>query len=170
MCKVRERWHDNYYTMRDGVLAPIPYPVRVLVGLIAYRAVTRTLHGQGILRFSSEEMAALRLEIWEGINALLVESRSKALAGSGADGPFWVLGGKEPTEADPVLFGFLAASLVCKAYVSPHSAMTLSERCADDLLIRAPDTEQVVRSFPAVMEYAKRIHDRYYSDYERWQD
>jgi hypothetical protein len=134
LCKVRERWHDNYYTMRDGVLAPIPYPVRVLVGLIAYRAATRTVYGQGILRFSSEEMAALRLEMWEGINALLIESRSKALASSGGDDPFWVLGGKEPTEADPVLFGFLAASLVCKAYVSPHSALKLCERSVDDLL------------------------------------
>lgn len=35
---------------------------------------------------------------------------------------------------------------------------------------RAPDTERIVRGFPIVVEYAKRIHDQYFSDYERWQD
>ncbi|RMZ85506.1 hypothetical protein DV736_g6571, partial [Chaetothyriales sp. CBS 134916] len=144
--QVRERWQDNYYTMRDGALAVIPYPIRVLVGMLAYRGVLRTLQGQGTLRFSLEEMAALRLEVWESINTLLVEARSKM---GDTDGPFWVLGGAGPTDADPVVFGFIAASLVCQA---------------------APDTEKIVRSFPIVMDYARRIHDRYFSDYERWQD
>lgn len=30
---------------------------------------------------------------------------------------------------------------------------------------RAPETQQVVRSFPAVVDYARRIHSRYFPDY-----
>ncbi|KAL2135336.1 hypothetical protein VTI74DRAFT_8989 [Chaetomium olivicolor] len=141
--QVRERWQDNNYTMRDTVLAAIPYPVRVLVGLLAYRKVMRTLDGQGLLRYAREEAAAMRLEVWESINAMLVESRSKALAAE-RDGPFWILGGESPTEADSTVFGFIAASLVCKA---------------------APESEKLVRSFPVVVEYATRIHNQYFSDY-----
>ena len=111
--QVRERWVDNYYAMRDAVLGFMPYPVRVLVGLLAYRKVASTLQGQGTLRYTGEEMAALRLEVWEGVNAMLVESRSKALA-AGREGPFWVLGGETPTEADPTVFGFVAAALGCE--------------------------------------------------------
>ncbi|KAJ4302005.1 hypothetical protein N0V88_002136 [Collariella sp. IMI 366227] len=146
--QVRERWQDNYYTMRDTVLAAVPYPVRVLVGLLAYRKVMGTLHGQGVLRYTREEAAAARREVWEGLNAMLVEARSRALA-AGRQGPFWVLGGEKATEADSVVFGFVAASLVCKA---------------------APESEKLVRSFPVLVEYATRIHDKYFSDYERWEE
>jgi len=31
------------------------------------------------------------------------------------DGPFWALGGDEPTEVDATLFGFIASSLICEA-------------------------------------------------------
>lgn len=95
-------------------MAAIPYPVRVLVGLLTYRKIMGTLHGQGVLRYTGEEAAAARREVWEGVNAMLVEARSKALA-AGREGPFWVLGGEKATEADPVVFGFVAGSLVCKA-------------------------------------------------------
>ncbi|AEO63114.1 uncharacterized protein THITE_2107989 [Thermothielavioides terrestris NRRL 8126] len=144
----RERWIDNYYVMRDTVLAQIPYPIRIFVGLLAYRNQKNVLHGQGVLRFTDEEAAAQRHEAWESVNAMLVDSRSKAQA-AGRDGPFWVLGGANPTEADPVVFGFIAGALSCKM---------------------APDTEKIIRGMPAVMEYARRIHDRYFSDYQRWHD
>ncbi|KAK4148649.1 hypothetical protein C8A00DRAFT_19553 [Chaetomidium leptoderma] len=146
--QVRERWVDNYYTMRDTVLGFMPYPIRVLVGLIAFRSVKATLNGQGALRFTGDEAAAARREVWESINAMLVEARSKAQA-AGAKGPFWVLGGATPTEADPTVFGFVTAALGCK---------------------QAPASEELVRSFPVVMEYARRIHDQYFSDYELWQE
>lgn len=100
--------------MRDGVLAAIPYPVRMLVGVLASRSVMSTLQGQGTLRYSADEIAALRLEVWEAINALLAESRSKMAAKAGA-GPFWILGGQAPTESDPVVFGFITSSLTCAA-------------------------------------------------------
>ncbi|KAK3308368.1 uncharacterized protein B0T15DRAFT_106512 [Chaetomium strumarium] len=147
----RERWVDNYHTMRDTVLASIPYPLRLVIGLLAYRKHARTLDGQGVLRFSKEEAAAMRLEIWESVNAMLVESRAHAANNKAGNtsGPFWVLGGESPTEADPVVFGFVAAALDCRM---------------------APETEKIVRGFPVVVEYAKRIHDRYFSDFKCWRD
>ncbi|RMD42495.1 hypothetical protein DV735_g2585, partial [Chaetothyriales sp. CBS 134920] len=145
--QVREKWEDHYYTMRDGVLGTIPYPARLLVGLLAFRASMSALHGQGTLRYTKEEVAALRLEVWEAVNALLAESRSKAATRSNT--PFWALGTKDPTEADPVIFGFITATLVCPA---------------------STESQKDVRRFPVVMEYAKRIHVQYFSDYELWDD
>lgn len=64
-----ERWIQNYYTMRDHVLWALPYPVRVLVGLLIYRNNVATLHGQGTGRFTPEEIATFRHEIWEVLSA-----------------------------------------------------------------------------------------------------
>lgn len=108
-----ERWIQNYYIMRDHVLWSVPYPVRLLVGLMIHRNMTATLHGQGTGRFSAFEIAAFRREIWEGFSDLLLSSKANSNA-EGAD-PFWVLGGEHPTEADCVLFGFIVSVLVCKA-------------------------------------------------------
>jgi len=48
----------------------------------------------------------------------LGEARAAAAGGGGGeDAPFWVLGRPEPTEADATVYGFVAASLVCTAYV-----------------------------------------------------
>lgn len=110
-----ERWHDNYYTMRPGVLSALPYPVQVVVGLLAYRQNMRTLYGQGTGRFSPEEVSSFRLQIWESISALLVESKSKSKLAQDNDGTFWVLGSTEPTEADATVFSFICSALVCSA-------------------------------------------------------
>ncbi|OGM46726.1 glutathione S-transferase [Aspergillus bombycis] len=141
-----EKWVLNYYTMRDVVLAAFPWPVRVVIGLLAYSKVTRTLTGQGTMLFSTEEIGSLRGEIWERINGTLVEARSRH-GERGGQGPFWVSGGEEPTEADATLFGFIVSGLVCYA---------------------APNTQKVVRGYPAVVDYARRIHDKYFPDYALW--
>ncbi len=127
----RERWADNYYAMRDGVLAALPFPVRVLVGNLAYRAVAASLHGQGTGRYSADEVRVLKQEVWEGLAAMLSESRVAATGAAVAgreDGscgaPFWILGRADPTEADATVYGFLAASLVCTAYVFPPNAVS----------------------------------------------
>ncbi|KAH7152796.1 hypothetical protein EDB81DRAFT_789704 [Dactylonectria macrodidyma] len=145
----RERWCDNYATMVAGVLAAVPWPLRWLVGLIASRAVARTLHGQGTGRLADDEVAALRAEAWESVAALLSDARSTSV-GDDVDGddPFWVLGGDEPTEADASLFGFVASALVCDA---------------------APATAKIVRAHPVLVEYADRIHQRYFPDYDKWE-
>lgn len=56
--------------MRDNVLWSIPYPLRVVIGLIVYRKNIAMFHGQGTGRFTVEEIGEFRREIWEGINAL----------------------------------------------------------------------------------------------------
>lgn len=103
--------------MRDeGPLAKIPYPIRVLVGIIVYRKNSQVLNGQGIGRYSEEEVSLLRDEAWAAINGLISTKRPKARRNTlNSSGPFWALGGEHPTELDATLFGFLSAVLTCPA-------------------------------------------------------
>ncbi|KAI1142101.1 hypothetical protein F5Y05DRAFT_214295 [Hypoxylon sp. FL0543] len=140
-----ERWMQNYYAMRDYALWSIPYPIRVVVGLLVFRKHSAMLHGQGTGRFTAEEIAASRHEIWAGLNALLATSRSNSKASN--NDPFWVLGGEHPTEADTCLFGFIVSALICTA---------------------GPDSQKEVKSHAVILDYASRIHDRYFPDYEKW--
>ncbi|KAK7426487.1 hypothetical protein QQZ08_007082 [Neonectria magnoliae] len=50
-------------------------------------------------------------------------------------------------DADATVFGFVAGSLVCEA---------------------APTTAKIVRSYPVVVKYAERIHQKFFPDYEKW--
>lgn len=97
--------------MRDYALGAIPYPVRIVVGLLAYRRIVATLHGQGTGRFTDGEIKEFKSEIWATIDGLLQASKSA----SAGEGPFWVLGGQEPTEADATLFGFVVSVLISTA-------------------------------------------------------
>ncbi|QGA16297.1 hypothetical protein EYB26_003964 [Talaromyces marneffei] len=137
-----ERWNENYYTMRDGVMASIPYPIRVIVGLLAWRNNNAGLYSQGTGRFSAEEIHSFRDKIWHSLDDLLAESRHKAPSGQKV---FWALGGKGPTEADTSLFAFVIAGLVCDA---------------------GPDSRKLIRTLPNVIDYARRIHEEYFADYE----
>ncbi|KAL1971165.1 hypothetical protein VTN77DRAFT_116 [Rasamsonia byssochlamydoides] len=137
-----ERWNENYYTMRPQVLQALPYPVQLLVGVLAWRKVNATLWGQGTGRFSFEEIHAFKQNIWQNVDALLAEAKRKTKTQE--DTTFWVLGGNTPTEADTTLYGFIASALVCSA---------------------GPESQKVVRSFPAIIDYARRIHNRYFPDY-----
>ncbi|KAJ5089206.1 hypothetical protein N7532_007890 [Penicillium argentinense] len=139
-----ERWVQNYYTMRSKILASVPWPVQVVLGNIIYNKNVRNLQGQGTGTLSAEEIAAARDEVWESINAVV----SAAHAQAREEGPFWVWGGDKPTEADAVVFGFVVAALVCAA---------------------APDSKEIVKGYPAIVEYARRIHDKYFPDYEIWE-
>ncbi|KAJ4292055.1 hypothetical protein N0V90_009954 [Kalmusia sp. IMI 367209] len=139
-----ERWIKNYYTMRDHALWSIPYPIRLLVGILAYRANVRRLYEQGSGRFSYPEIRAFIREIWIGVNGLLEESRRKA----SGDECFWVLGGAEPSEADATVYGFVVSVLVCDA---------------------GPESRDLLKNeFPVILDFAKRIHWRWFPDYEIW--
>ncbi|UNI17755.1 hypothetical protein JDV02_004075 [Purpureocillium takamizusanense] len=140
---VREKWHDNYTTMRSNVLGAVPWPLQRAVGWLAYRTVTSGLHGQGTGRLTGEEVLAFQEEVWEAVDALLVDSRQSAVG----DGPFWVLGGSEPTEVDATMYGFIVGALVCDA---------------------APVTAKIVKTYPTTVQYAERIHQRYFPDYQGW--
>jgi hypothetical protein len=141
---IRERWINNYYTMRDYSMAKVPLPRRAILGYLGYRANVRKLHDQGTGRFSEDEIHAFRREIWESVNALLEESRKSV----NPDECFWVLGGAKPTEADATVYGFIVSTLVANA--GPESKQLVQTKC------------------PAAVEYATRIHRRYFSDYEMW--
>lgn len=110
--QVRERWIDNYHAMRDNALSAMPFFVKFFIGLFAYRSVKAKLLGQGVLLFTDDEAKDAKLEVWESVNAMLADSRNKAHEAERA-GPFWVLGGANPTEADATVFGFVAAALDC---------------------------------------------------------
>ncbi|KAI9649715.1 hypothetical protein NHQ30_002296 [Ciborinia camelliae] len=110
--QTREKWCENYEVMRDGALGAIPYIIRLLVGLLAYRSIVGALWGQGTGRLTDIEVVELQNEVWERLNAVLSEARTKA---SGSGVPFWIFGEDQPSEADAVLYGFLASGLVCDA-------------------------------------------------------
>jgi hypothetical protein len=134
--------------MRDHVFQALPYPVRIVVGMLVYRSTITTLHGQGTGRYTAEEIAYFRKTIWDGINDLLVESKSKAKSAiTDSRVPFWVFAGEKPTEADATLFGFIVSVLTSTA---------------------GPDSQKVVKGFPVILDYAQRIQDKYFPDYENW--
>jgi hypothetical protein len=97
--------------MREHILSGLPWPMRVLVGNLIYRGAVKTLDGQGTGRYTPDEIRAFRQEIWEHVNGLLVSAEAR----TAGEGPFWVLGGDNPTEADATLFGFIVSVLVCTA-------------------------------------------------------
>lgn len=93
-------------------MASMPYPIRVVVGVLAWRKVNAILPGQGTGRFSLEEIHSLRENIWQSVEHLLADAKAKVPK----DQPvFWLFGGKQPTEADTVVFGFIIGSLICGA-------------------------------------------------------
>ncbi|KAJ5665002.1 uncharacterized protein N7477_007450 [Penicillium maclennaniae] len=139
-----ERWILNYYAMRFKILGSLPWPVQVVVGNIIYLKYTCTLSGMGILKFSANEIAGFCREIWETTSEQLMAVRAQR---QDQEGPFWLWGGDTPTEADTVLFGFVVSNLVSAA--SPASAAT-------------------IKSHPVLVDYARRIHDHYFPDYELW--
>ena len=110
---MRERWLDNYYVQRDKALYSKPYPFRVLIGYLIHRNITQTLHGQGVGRLTQEEIFTLKTEIWQHIDSVLASRLRQAQK----DEPVWCLGGKEPTEADATLHGFITSVLVSERYV-----------------------------------------------------
>lgn len=115
----REKWCDNYEEMRPHVLAAVPWPLQIIVGWLARRAVTNGLYQQGTGRLTDDEVQIFKEEVWDSLNALLTESvktssRKKSKTNDD-DAPFWVLGGEEPTEADATVFGFIASALICTA-------------------------------------------------------
>lgn len=139
-----ERWTKQYYKMRDHALWAIPYPMRVLIGILAYRGNVRKLHDIGVARYTDAERHEIVKEGWGGINDMLEESKRKA----GDKQCFWILGGIDPTEADATVFGFATSILVCDA--GPESRELLTD------------------DFPVVVEYAERIHRKWFPDYEMW--
>ncbi|KAJ5688993.1 hypothetical protein N7462_003385 [Penicillium macrosclerotiorum] len=140
-----ERWILNYYAMQSKIFGSLPWPIRTILGNIVYNKTTKAMEGQGTLKFSAEEILGFRHDIWQAMNNYVVAIMAKQ---NDRDGPVWLLGGDQPTEGDAVLFSFIASNLVSKA---------------------APDSRQTLKSHPPLMDYARRIHEKYFPDYELWE-
>ncbi|CAI6337416.1 unnamed protein product [Periconia digitata] len=136
-----ERWVLNFETMRDKVFSQVPLPQRDVVGEKTKNEIIQKLDLQGTGRFTDAERWESIEEIWTAIDGLLQESKAKA-----GDGEcFWILGGSEPTEADATVFGYSVSSQACKS---------------------GPKSAQLVKTkFPVVLEYARRIQQKYFADY-----
>ncbi|KAJ2896073.1 hypothetical protein MKZ38_005901 [Zalerion maritima] len=147
--RTRELWVDNYYTMRDHILSQLSYPMRVLVGYLIYRKHLSILYGQGTMRYDQGEVASFRRQIWETLARQLLVSRRKWVEMDGGGGEekqcFYLLGGEGPTEADFTLFGFIIAVMVNEA---------------------GPESKRTVGEFEVLEDYARRIHGRFFGDYE----
>lgn len=98
--------------MRKAILGRLPWLMQVIVGNIVYRKQIRTLHGQGTLRFTADEISAFQAEIWAKLNGLLEAALAQQ---RGREGPFWVWATDGPADADAVLFGFIVSALICDA-------------------------------------------------------
>lgn len=173
--QTKERWLDHYYIMRDHALSSIPWPMRVLIGQIVYRNHKAMLYGQGTLRLSDDEIRASKREIWDSINGVLVAVRSsrsseKVGAADSKTRPFWFLGGDEPTEVDTTLFGFIVSVLLSTAWVYPFSLIVYFGLHSADIecVYSGPESQSIVRGYPVVVEYAERIYEAYFPDYQKW--
>jgi hypothetical protein len=141
---IKERWIDNFSKMRDYSMAKVPFPERTTMGDVALRGIVQKVHDQGTGRFSDDEIRAFRKEIWLSVDAFLEDSRKT----TNAEECFWVLGGEAPTEADATVYGFIVSTLVAES--GPESKHLVQTEC------------------PAAVEYAMRIHRRFFPDYESW--
>jgi glutathione S-transferase len=147
-----EKWSTNYYAQRDYIMRDVPYPVRVVIGLLAYRGNMRKLREQGAARFSGEEILGFKREIWGVLDGVLRKSREEFLNGRQGTRKetscCWVLAGENPTEVDACLYGFVASVMVCESGVESR--------------------ELLEKEFPGVVEWAGRIHEGWFPEYERW--
>jgi hypothetical protein len=134
------------------VLSSLPWPLRVLIGNKIYSTHTTTLYGQGVGRYSPSEAKLLREEIWSQLNDLLLSSLQAQTQSRNTqtqkDQPFWVLGRENPTECDTTVFGFISSALVAES---------------------GPETREFVRGLEGCMEYARRIHFKWFGEYEIWE-
>lgn len=146
-CNMHERWIENFYAMRDHNLSAIPYPLRVVVGYMIYRNAVSTLYGQGFGRLSADEIHLFRQEIWQAISDMLQDSKAKTGTGQSC---FWIMGGQNPTEADFTVFGFVVSTLMATAAPKSRALVT--------------------KEFPTVVDYATRIQQQYFPDYETWKE
>ena len=103
----------NFYVERDHVLAPISWPLRVVVGMLAWRWNWFKLYAVGAGRLTGEERRLAVEEGWDAVAGLLRESWDRK--GEKVGEPFWMLGGEGPTECDATVFGFVVCGLVCES-------------------------------------------------------
>jgi hypothetical protein len=50
-----------------------------------------------------------------------------------------------------------------------YSASALVCLLHTDILGSAPASKEIIKGYPALVDYARRIHDKYFPDYELWE-
>jgi len=103
--------------MRNHIFGEeLSWPMKIIAGLFVfvYRQAKQTLHGQGTRRLTDDEIAMFMLEIWTNINELLESSKNKPNIKDN-DESFWLLGNKNPSEVDMVLYGMIVFVLISSA-------------------------------------------------------
>ncbi|MDD5298477.1 MAG: glutathione S-transferase family protein [Rhodocyclaceae bacterium] len=90
------RWIEEagWQRTRDAFFGALPWPVKVLLPIMARRGMRAELHGQGIGRHRPEEIHKMGIADVDAVAAFL------------GDKPFFM--GIEPTSLDAVAYGFLA--------------------------------------------------------------
>ncbi len=96
---VQARWLDpgNFERGPASFFKAVPAPLRPLIKLMVRRQLRRTLHGQGIGRYSAAERTILADRAFASLSAILGSK------------PY--LMGDSPCGADATVFGFIAGSL-----------------------------------------------------------
>ncbi|KAK0732567.1 hypothetical protein B0T21DRAFT_412741 [Apiosordaria backusii] len=137
-----ERWKENYpLLVAAGPFAHLRFGLRRLATKGLQGFLRGTLYFQGVGRYSFEEVGVFMREGVEVLGGYARRSYEKM----GEDkGVFWILGGKEATEADFSCWGFLVGVLVLKFQ---------------------PVLRRLVMEHEALVEYVRRSHDRYFGDY-----
>jgi hypothetical protein len=75
--------------------------------------------------------------------------------------------------AQTCLSGVVSSSEACRGSVCLYCSCIIQNeaQCKQLLTLRrAPETHKIISSYPAIIDYAKRIHDRYFDDYALWDD
>lgn len=141
---IYERWSENFQSLKDdGPFTHLHWMIRPIVASLAWQYSRVMLWGQGTGRHKPEEVKQLQEEAMEALANYATAALEKA-AGSDPKEPFWILGGKTPTEADFTVFGFLAGVLC-----GPNQ----------------PRMTSLIMQSKSLMSYIRRIHDTYFTDY-----
>jgi hypothetical protein len=96
--------------MREKLFGHLPFGAKQVTGLLTFQFVKMMLYFQGTGRHSAEEVRHFTEEA-VGAIAGLAEAAYERVGKTGS-GPFWILGGEKPTEADFTVFGALSGYLV----------------------------------------------------------
>ncbi|KAK0660126.1 hypothetical protein QBC41DRAFT_286645 [Cercophora samala] len=141
-----ERWKENYpLLLESGPFCHLGVGMRHLATKGLQGFLRATLWFQGVGRYDFEEVKGFMREGVEVLGGYAKNSWERMVeGGEQRKGVFWILGGKKATEADFSCWGFLVGVLVLRFQ---------------------PALRGMVMEHEALVEYVKRIHDKYFGDY-----
>jgi hypothetical protein len=109
-----ERFYENYDVMagEDGPFTYVPAGIRRRAfTYVSSKAAKLILYLQGTGRHSIEEVHKFQEEAVGALNDFATDALRRHPE---SQGPFWILGGEQASEADFITFGYLATCLATK--------------------------------------------------------